>query len=166
MTFNTILDKIYGGDRSSIPNRLLCLDPGNTTGWSLWIDGELAEWGQIVTYEESSKQYHYENVKSLMEETKPTVVHMENYRVYSHKLDRHTFSEVPTVRIIGAFSMMCQLGNIPTTFAMATDAKHFVTDEKLKKWGFWKDGMRHARDSIRHGIYHLVIMNKRGLKNK
>jgi hypothetical protein len=30
----------------------------------------------------------------------------------------------------------------------------------LKKWDFWKPGMRHSRDAIRHGIYWLLITNR------
>lgn len=34
--------------------------------------------------------------------------------------------------------------------------KTFCNDEKLKGWGFWKVGERHARDAIRHGAYFLI----------
>jgi hypothetical protein len=44
---------------------------------------------------------------------------------------------------------------------MASQAKAFVTDQKLKEWGFWKEGMRHSRDAIRHGLYFLLFY-KRG----
>jgi hypothetical protein len=40
---------------------------------------------------------------------------------------------------------------------MAHQAKGFVTDEKLKAWGFYQKGVRHARDSIRHACYFLLF---------
>jgi hypothetical protein len=47
-------------------------------------------------------------------------------------------------------------------YQMATTAKTFVTDEKLKQWGFWQEGMRHSRDAIRHGLYFLLFYKKGG----
>lgn len=43
---------------------------------------------------------------------------------------------------------------------MAVTAKNFCTDDKLKQWGFWQAGQKHARDSIRHGCYFLLFFRK------
>lgn len=40
---------------------------------------------------------------------------------------------------------------------MAAQAKGFVDDDKLKAWGFWIKGKKHARDAIRHGVYYLLF---------
>lgn len=32
----------------------------------------------------------------------------------------------------------------------SSDAKRTVTDERLKRWGFWVEGQPHARDALRH----------------
>lgn len=37
----------------------------------------------------------------------------------------------------------------------SSDSKGVVTDERLKRWGFWQRGQRHARDAIRVLILHL-----------
>ena len=39
---------------------------------------------------------------------------------------------------------------------MAQQAKGFVTDAKLKEWGMWDIGHKHARDACRHCVYYLV----------
>ena len=52
------------------------------------------------------------------------------------------------------------MNNIPTHKQMASTAKTFATDKKLREWGFWERGMRHARDAIRHGCYFLLFYKK------
>ena len=46
--------------------------------------------------------------------------------------------------------------NIPYKLQMAQQAKGFVTDAKLKEWGMWDIGHKHARDACRHCVYYLV----------
>lgn len=82
----------------------------------------------------------------------------ENYRVYAHKLERHSNSEVYTLRLVGVIEYLCDVKHkIPYYNQMAQQAKGFVTDDKLKKWGYYRQGLRHARDAIRHGCYFLLF---------
>lgn len=149
--FTELLHKRRGGDFKA-PERLLCLDPGETTGWTLFEAGNLTATGQTRTID------GWNVIHQLFEDTKPTMVVFENYRVYAHKLERHSNSEVYTVRLIGVIEFMCEmLYGIPHYNQMAQQAKGFVSDEKLKAWGFYKKGSRHARDSMRHGIYFLLF---------
>lgn len=85
----------------------------------------------------------------------------EDYRIYEHKLTRHTFSPVYTLRIIGAIELMAAYYHLPVNFQMAMQAKGFVSDDKLKAWDFWQEGMRHSRDSIRHVLYWLLFCKER-----
>ena len=158
MTFNDILMKVYKGDLSTVPDCLLCLGPGETTGWCVFEKGVLTLYGQTPTYDKETEQINWGEVNHLIQKIKPTHVVCENYRVYAHKLERHSFSEVPTIRIIGGFELLCFLGvdetvpmdlnfrgetmessykkhwQIPMDYQMAVQAKGFVDDAKLKKW--------------------------------
>lgn len=146
------LIKRHRGEDFRLPPRLLCLDPGETTGWSLYEHGVATKAGQLRTIED------WKIISDLFEEANPTHVIYENYRVYSHKLDRHAFSEVYTLRLIGVIEFLCDVVyQIPYTNQMATQAKGFVKDEKLKAWGYWDLGGKHARDSLRHGAYYLLF---------
>jgi hypothetical protein len=171
MTFNDILMKVYKGDLSTVPDCLLCLDPGATTGWCVFEKGVLTLYGQTPTIEDhdTDPKINWFEVIHLMTKIHPTHIICENYRIYAHKLERHSFSEVPTLRLIGGFELLCHQGipddegrrpRIPMDYQMAVQAKGFVDDAKLKKWDFWKPGMRHSRDAIRHGIYWLLITNR------
>lgn len=135
------------------PERLLALDPGHTTGWAVFEGGEPTASGQVATEAEG-----WECIYRLFQDTNPTMVVYENYRIYAHKLARHSNSEVYTLRLIGAIEFICEvLCKIPYYNRMAQEAKGFVTDEKLKKWGYYKTGEKHARDAIRHGCYFLLF---------
>lgn len=134
------------------PERLLCLDPGETTGWAVFEHGKLTASGQARTIES------WDVIHQLFVDVKPTMVLYENYRVYAHKLERHSNSEVYTLRLVGVIEFICEiLFDIVHHNQMAQQAKGFTTDEKLKAWGFWKSGHRHARDAIRHGCYFLLF---------
>jgi hypothetical protein len=135
------------------PKRLLVLDPGETTGWALFEDGKLSTAGQLGT-----KQEGWIAIHSLFHHIQPNMVVYENYRVYQHKLERHSNSEVYTVRLIGVIEFLCEIiHGIPHYNQMAHEAKGFVSDDKLQKWGYYKPGLKHARDAIRHGCYFLLF---------
>lgn len=141
-------------------HRLLCLDPGETTGWALFVNGELTESGQAKTLEGGWREIH-----DLFEYICPTFVVYENYRVYGHKLERHANSEVYTLRLVGVIEYLCEVVyGISWHNQMAAQAKGFATDEKLKKWNMYQTGKKHARDAIRHGIYYLLFTHPREVK--
>lgn len=157
LTFSDLLERIRG--KATIPSRLLCLDPGKTTGWCLFEDGKLTRWGQVPECYDD-RNIDVTGLTNLFKELDPDFILYEDYRVYSNKLDRHSFSPVMTVRLLGVIETYCQMNGIPSHKQMATTAKNFCTDAKLEQWGFWQTGMRHARDAIRHGCYFLLFYKK------
>jgi hypothetical protein len=126
----------------------------------LFEHGKLVECDQAKTMAVGWHEIH-----GLFEYTHPTMVIYENYRVYEHKLSRHANSEVYTLRLVGVIEYLCEVQhNIPFYNQMAHQAKGFVTDEKLKAWNMYQTGQKHARDSIRHGIYFLLFDKNLGGK--
>lgn len=157
LSFGELLERIRGTHK--IPKRLLCLDPGKTTGWCIFEEGKLTAWGQVEDcYDDNN--VNTKGLLDLFRDSNPDYICYEDYRVYGSKLERHTFSPVMTVRLLGVIEAYCQMNEIPTHKQMATTAKNFCTDDKLKQWGFWQEGQRHARDSIRHGCYFLLFYKK------
>lgn len=154
-----LLDKVRGSKK--IPNNLLCLDPGETTGWCVFSQGKLTDSGQTETIDAQGEILH-DNLQELIVTNCPTHILCEDYRIYEHKLQRHSFSPVLTLRLIGAIDHIAWSNRISINYQMAAQAKGFVTDDKLKNWNFWQQGMRHARDAIRHGCYFLLFHNKGG----
>jgi hypothetical protein len=81
----------------------------------------------------------------------------ENYQIYEWKNADHSWSQVPTIQIIGCIKTLCKQHKISYSSQTAQVAKQFCTDEKLQQWGYYKAGMRHGRDAIRHGCYFLLF---------
>lgn len=136
------------------PKKILALDPGETTGWATFVDGELQKSGEV------GQNDSLMDVMRLIDREQPTTIVVEAYRIYSWKADTHSWSDLFTPRLIGAIELKCIQNKIPMYTEMAQGAKNFCTNKKLKSWGYYKKGARHARDAIRHGCYWLVFGKK------
>lgn len=157
LSFDEIFVRLRGA--KTIPSRLLCIDPGKTTGWCLFIDGKLKEGGHIeACYDD--KNIDAKKIQELISATNPDFILYEDYKIYGHKLQQHNFSNVMTLRLIGVIESLSQIADIPTHKQMAVTAKNYVTDAKLKLWNFYEFGGKHCRDSIRHGCYFLLFYKK------
>ncbi len=173
MQFNTFLDAVHKAKprlNGRFRGRLLSLDPGETTGWSVWdsydsgAHYELFASGQLETWNKSAQISTspcilpaITNFAIMIDRFKPDEVVLESYRVYEWKSESHSWSDVPTLRIIGVMESELHRRQLPYYFQTAQMAKNFCTDERLVEWGLWKKGERHARDSMRHGLYFLLF---------
>jgi hypothetical protein len=164
MKFTELLAKTK---KDLFKGKILALDPGETTGWCTLelkaSDSPLASRaevrphycaGQIVT---NPIEQATPLLTKLFEEQKPDHIVCEDYRVYSWKTKSHSWEELHTPQLIGSIRTLAQQLNIPISFEMAQQPKQFVTDEKLKEWGIYHRGMKHARDAQRHAIYFLLF---------
>ncbi|MGO2150810.1 MAG: hypothetical protein ACTH32_06370 [Microbacterium gubbeenense] len=129
--------------------RILAVDPGGTTGWSLWLMREAApiehvEHGMIpggvdgfITWAtESGFVGHYAEWPDL------TVV-SETF-----VLDGRTRKpDVTPLKIEGALSVL-----FPGWVGQRNTFKSHAPDELLKAHGLWWKGAGHDRDSARHAI--------------
>lgn len=168
MKFRDFLDAVHktrpikGG---RFKGRLLALDPGETTGWSVWDSHDNAAYyqmdscGQLETWDKKNHSIIpcAKNFEYMLRDIVPDYVVMERYAVYEWKAQSHSWSDVPTLRIIGSMETRLIDRNIHYHMQTAQVAKHFVTDERLKEWGFWERGQRHARDSMRHALFFLTF---------
>ncbi len=149
------------GPVTGAPARILCLDPGITTGWAYFKDGDLVACGQELTAS-------VVQVVPLLERFPFDALVVEGYRIYAHKIAEHVGSSVYTLQLIGAIELWRALVR-PDSIAVtqyASQAKPFVTDDKLKRWSFYQRGQKHARDAIRHGCYYLVFGGWRFAKRR
>lgn len=137
---------------------LLALDPGETTGVAAFgcvkDEATLVHGGQIKTWPITEC---VANLTKLLDDIKPDCVVFESYQVYEWKSDSHSWSQIPTVQVIGSIQTLLIQRNIPYYTQTAQVAKGWCTDAKLEEWGYWLKGLRHARDAIRHGCYFLLF---------
>jgi len=138
------------------PEKLLAIDPGQTTGYSVFLDGELFEYG-IIPWTETRG---WDLIVDKIHIVNPNVIVVEDYRLYASKSSAQIGSQLNTVRIIGAIDFIAYRYNWKLVKQMAVTAKGFCTDYKLMEWGYWTGINRHARDSIRHGCYYLLFGDK------
>jgi hypothetical protein len=137
----------------------LSLDPGHTTGYAVWNctkeEIKIAESGQLSTWIDND--LGIKMFRDILIKYQPKIVVLETYQVYEWKSADHSWSQIPTVQVIGMIKTLCQLEGITYHGQTAQVAKQFCTDEKLEDWGLWIKGMKHARDAIRHGCYYLLF---------
>ena len=133
---------------------VLALDPGETTGTAHFVGSELRAHGQIKGM---SVPEVFVKVRELILVARPEVIVMEDYRVYSWKTADHAWNDMFTSRLIGAIECYCADQGIKLVKQMAQVAKGFCTDDKLRAWGFWHEGQKHARDATRHAAYYLLF---------
>ena len=163
MDFNELLAKTrkVKGLPKHPPYVLLSLDPGETTGYAIWSVTpdivNLVEAGQEITWpmDEATKVFQ-KMIGAVPKETPLIIVH-EAYNVYAHKLQQHTHSNVPTLRVIGSIETFASMARRPVFTQTAQVAKAFCTDSNLLSWGFYAKGKKHARDAIRHGAYFVLF---------
>lgn len=161
MTFEDLVLKKHEQE-GKLPFRgnLLCFDPGETTGWALFRSTASQIWldqvGQIATWDKAKNELDIQPLLTVFS-CSPTIAVFESYQVYDWKKDEHAWSQIPTVQVIGSIKTICQLRAVPFHGQTAQNAKQFMTDRKLQQWGFYREGLRHARDAIRHGAFFLMF---------
>jgi hypothetical protein len=134
---------------------LLAVDPGGTTGWSLWAisdDGhpELISSGQVLTWH---------GLDGIISEDVAIVV-MEAFRLFPQRAKEQIGSDFPAVQVIGVVRYLCEKRGIEVVLKPAGD-KEFFDDKKLEIAGFMpyergeRHHNRHALDSVRHMLHYL-----------
>lgn len=135
------------------PSKLLGLDPGGTTGFSLFVDGDLKHADQFKST--------FTDLNAVLNETKPDAIVCESFRLYPWKLDEQSWSSLQTPRFIGAIEHELWQRKIPFLFQTASQGKNFCTNIKLKQWGFYLMNKRHANDATRHVCAYLLFGGER-----
>lgn len=135
--------------------RVLALDPGETTGFAYFMDRELITSGQLPTGSTLRAVPILEG--EIFDEFSPDVIVCEEYRIYQWRAKHHAGSDLHTARLIGVIECLCVQQHIPIRKQSAHIAKEFCTDAKLKDWGMYVAGQRHARDAIRHACYYQIF---------
>lgn len=88
---------------------------------------------------------------------RPDVVAYEDYRVYGWESETHKWAELHTAKLVGLIVCMAYDRGLDYCGRMAQAAKTQVTDDKLRAWGMYAKGARHARDATRHAIHYQLF---------
>lgn len=148
---------LVNAKQKSPPKHLLCFDPGETTGFARFEDGNLTWYEQLATPTVMESAGLLNDIISNAHLLGPPQVVVENYQVFKWRMKQHVGDTLHTPRLIGCIETLCALNNIHPTKQTPQNAKKFVTDEKLKAWDMYVKGKPHARDAIRHGIFYILF---------
>lgn len=158
MKFSVLYDKTVKPEQRFV-GRLLAIDPGETTGYSVF-ECTKEDNPKLVTYGQLASAPIDQGIDLLTQtimEVNPTKIVYEDYRVYSWKTQDHTWAALHTPQLIGVIQTLARQHRLSTYKQMAQHAKQFFTNEKLEEWGYYCRGKRHATDSIRHALLYLVF---------
>lgn len=132
-------------------------DPGETTGFAVFERGpghtSLIHCEQLTTWPLERGVDELRRAFSFL----PTYLVYETYHVYKWRLAEHTWSEVPTIQVIGAIKYCAIRRGITYYRQTAQIGKGFCSDDKLRYWNLYLEGQPHARDAIRHACQFLLF---------
>lgn len=145
-------------ERKLFTGKMLAFDPGHTTGiCNVVADPDQTPVFQLSQVDTKDIETLWNRITQLFTHYSPNLVVIEDYRVYEWKSKDHSWSQVHTIKVVGAIQMAAFSRNLPVVMRMAAEAKGFVTDDKLKAWELYRKGERHARDACRHAVYELIF---------
>jgi hypothetical protein len=140
-------------------HRVMGLDPGETTGMTIMEGATILHAEQLRTKDLDTSTAL---LNQLVRQWHIYDIACEDYRVYAWESDKHKWAALHTPKLIGVIGAVAWFNKAEVTCRMAITAKQFVTDDKLVAWGLWEKGQRHARDAIRHAVYHQIFGPKAG----
>lgn len=162
-TITLPLESPLEGELSSV----MALDPGGTTGWAMCSPNE-----QEVMCGQIGPEEHHGSLWVLMSGANPETIVMESFQYRQFQGVAKAKVELAPVEYIGVVRLYKAIHApwLNLNFHTASMGKKFVSDEKLRRLGWYKPtaGFPHARDALRHLVYYLVVTKhvKAPLTNK
>lgn len=150
----------------------LCVDPGETTGWSIWggkgliVAGQLDLWPFIdavdswLTQEKIPEALDFWNAEVKQERGTLGAIVCEDWSLYPWMLDKLAWDKCRTARGIGALELLARRFGIPIILQGADikEAAQQAGAEELYLTPVHEN--RHANDSIQHGVFYTARHGK------
>lgn len=119
--------------------RLLCFDPGETTGWAFLADGEIV--GGAFPMDS--------RVKEMIDTFKPDVVLYEAFYLAAKAARRLIGSSFPTIEVIGVIKYLAKTAGIKCV-AQPPSMRTHIHLKRTRGLG------THSSDAAKHGIRYLI----------
>lgn len=143
----------------------LCVDPGETTGYSIWDqDGDLVWADQMAMWKFVDTVFQWVQDGLVPQELLPEghldhdlkAMVIEQWQLYPWKLQELAWDECRTARVIGALTFICRQFGIKVEFqgADVKEGAQAAGAEALYLEPVHEN--RHANDSIQHGVFYLA----------
>lgn len=125
---------------------IMSIDPGGTTGWSLWTKTEIKT-GEI------SEDEHHGTLAYVIRFYEPELIICESFEY--RNTSPAGLNLIP-VEYIGIVKLVAVNILADVEMQTASIAKGFVKDENIKRLGLWEPGKPHAMDALRHLLFYIV----------
>jgi hypothetical protein len=167
---------------ASVPQgRWLCVDPGETTGWSVWKGEKLLGGGQTplwdfahcvwdaLAYEKDMRRHPGELLgegerswlgKGVTPEDNDgdfELIVCEKFALYPWEAKNLAFDEFRTVQLIGALTFMATLFDVTMHKQPATIKEPALNAGAKELFTRPLHENRHQNDSIMHGWFYLLV---------
>lgn len=147
----------------------LCVDPGETTGWSIWQGTTMVEAGQTALWEFIDAVDGWLNGPYIPaaldtgndhDTGKLGAIVCEDWSLYPWELQNLAWDKCRTARGIGALELLARQHGIPFHLQGADikDAAKAAGAEALYLEPVHEN--RHANDSIQHGVFYTARYGK------
>ena len=134
------------------------IDPGESTGWALWKEGNLVEastdslWDVIDGLCGVADLSHTTEI----EWPKLDLIVMEDWALYPWKLKELGWDKCRTARGIGAIELIARLSSIQLVLQPAAIKKGAVAAGAEELFLKPLHENRHANDAIMHGVFYMA----------
>ena len=127
---------------------VIALDPGVTTGVALYTD-----WPKKHVHIKTEQLlFDHNELYEWLWDNHPTEIVYESF-IYQ----RRNKVELYPVEVIGVIKLFAQKNEVPIFVQSASQAKGFITNDKIKKLNLWEPGRVHGMDALRHLLYHEIV---------
>lgn len=161
--------------------RVVCLDPSGSwgkdgmgsTGWALYEDGQLKDFGEVSAEDWGSVEEYWRAIWSCIIHRlnhKTDMVVCESFKLQPGKAMAQSWSDMATPQLIGYLRMMCY--GLFKFILQDPSCKTRVADPILEHMGIiqtvngrhtvmGRQTNLHMRDAIRHGVYWFKYGQKK-----
>lgn len=126
--------------------KMICYDPGHTTGWAIFEDNKLLSAGESEDWKD---------VREQLDTGQFDLVLIEEFKLYPWKAKHKSWDTFTEIEVIGVIKEYCHYNKIEVELQLAAQ-KDFFSNDKLKKL-FGNIPSRHAKDAVRHGLVYYTF---------
>lgn len=133
--------------------KLISIDPGKTTGYAIFntekkklLEADELDWQNFI----------HDFFPGWLTLSNDRVV-IEKYRIRRGTVSANLGKDLRTVKIIGVIEWLCEERGIEYNLQPAGIGSEFFNRERLEANNCWIKGKQHARDAVRHGLWHLTF---------
>lgn len=135
------------------PHHLVVFDPGKATGWAIFIDGKIKDYGIVRGLDEFNIfiQEYATNYGT------PDVILYETFHLFPNKAQKQSGSDMPASQVIGKIELWASM------LACRVEKQNSSILSIAQKWSKVKVPTNHNEShgivALNHGIYWLVANN-------